>query len=95
VCSSYLCFYDRRQDPTNFLIGRYCAKSITGTSFAPSVKKSMTQYMSVASQDLLIASGYQGDYDSLASDSLRLTTGFIGGYFDNSLGNQDMKAHKN
>jgi hypothetical protein len=90
-----VCFYDRRKDPSNFLIERYCAKSTTATSFSPSVKKSTAQYMSNAGQDFVIAAGYQGDYDSLASDATKTLTGFIGGYFDNSLGNQDMKATKN
>lgn len=81
-----ICFYDRRNDPYNFLIDRYCASSprgglwtnrrITFKSFAPLV-----------GEDILVAPDYMGDYDTLASDFLDRHSGFVGGYGNNSQGN--------
>ena len=62
------CFYDRRNDPENFFIERFCAvsndagatwknKRITERSFAP-----------FHATDRFINPTYMGDYDSLAGD---------------------------
>lgn len=89
-----VCFYDRRRDPSNFLIDRECAFSKNaGTSWS---NKKITQksFPAVPGQDVLFDPLYMGDYDSLASDFTRTNSGFIGAWGDNSLGNPDVKAEK-
>jgi hypothetical protein len=85
-----VCFYDRRLDSENFLIDRECANSqdagrtwsnhrVTKESFAPSI-----------AADLLVNPLYMGDYDTVAVDSTRRSSGFLGAYGDNTRGNPDV-----
>jgi hypothetical protein len=88
-----VCFYDRRRDPANFLIDRECAKSLNGGATFTNVKKTIANFPSTSSQDFVIATGYQGDYDTLVGDWLKVFSGFRGAYNDHALGNQDVKVH--
>jgi hypothetical protein len=89
-----VCFYDRRLDSANFLIDRECANSqdggrtwrnhrVTTESFAPSI-----------AADLLINPVYMGDYDTVAVDSTRRSSGFLGAYGDNTRGNPDVQISR-
>jgi hypothetical protein len=86
------CFYDRRENPHNFAIDRFCATSddagetwdnqrVTGNSFAP-----------VPAQDLFVNPVYMGDYDTLASDFTGRGSGFFGAWGDNAAGNPDVRG---
>ncbi|MBI2883747.1 MAG: exo-alpha-sialidase [Candidatus Methylomirabilis oxyfera] len=89
-----VCFYDRRRDPNNFFIDRECAFSKdAGTSWS---NKRITKknFPAIPGQDVLLNPLYMGDYDGLASDFTKTTSGFIGAWGDNSLGNPDVKAEK-
>jgi hypothetical protein len=87
------CFYDRRNDPENFFIERFCAvsndagatwknKRITERSFAP-----------FHATDRFINPTYMGDYDSLAGDFTQSRKGFIGAFqVIDKRGNPDVDA---
>jgi hypothetical protein len=85
-----ICFYDRRNDPNNFRIDRYCASSRNGTSWA-NKRITILQFPTVVSQDVLVAPDYMGDYDTLASDVLDNHAGFVGGFASNLTGNPVVK----
>ncbi len=50
-----ICFYDRRRDPNNFLIDRYCASSINGGKSWTNTKITPTNFSSLVGQDVLVA----------------------------------------
>ncbi|CBE67408.1 MAG: exo-alpha-sialidase [Candidatus Methylomirabilis oxygeniifera] len=89
-----VCFYDRRRDPSNFLIDWECASSKDAGISWKNKKMTKKNFPAVPSQDLLLNSRYMGDYDGLASDFTKTNSGFIGAWGDNSLGNPDIKAGK-
>lgn len=80
-----ICFYDRRRDPNNFLIDRYCANSRNSVIWQ-NRKITRLNFPSVVGQDVMLPPDYMGDYDTLASDSTNTYAGFVGGYADNSEG---------
>lgn len=89
-----VCFYDRRRDPSNFLIDWECASSKDAGISWKNKKITKNNFSAVPSQDLLLNSRYMGDYDGLASDFTKTNGGFIGAWGDNSLGNPDVKVDK-
>ena len=89
-----ICFYDRRNDPRNFAIGRTCAVSTNAGSRWSETPVATDGWPSVVGQDLLIDPTYMGDYDSLASDFLNKSGGFIGAFGENSQGEPNVRAKK-
>ena len=90
-----MCWYDRRGDPNNFLIARWCATSKDGgVKWKKNKAKQKKGWAAVPAQDLLINPVYMGDYDSLASDSTNKKPGFIGAFAENTKGNPDINAVK-
>ena len=85
-----ICFYDRRRDPNNFLIDRYCAASINGGKSWTNTKVTPTNFPSVVGQDVLVAFDYMGDYDTLAADSIGQSAGFMDSYSSNVAGNPNV-----
>jgi len=81
-----ICFYDRRNDPDNFRIDRYCASSHNGKTWS-NKRITLMPFPAVVGQDVLMAPDYMGDYDTLASDALDRHAGFVGGYASNLTGN--------
>ena len=81
-----ICFYDRRNDPANFRIDRYCASSHNGTNWT-NIRITLMSFPTIVGQDVLMAPDYMGDYDTLASDTLDLHSGFLGGFAANHSGN--------
>jgi hypothetical protein len=81
-----ICFYDRRNDPANFLIDRYCASSHNGAVWSNS-RITFIHFPTIVGQDVLVAPDYMGDYDTLTSDRLDRHPGFVGGYTSNLAGN--------
>jgi hypothetical protein len=88
-----ICFYDRRNDPLSFLIGRYCAVSFNGKNWAnfPIDPKGGP---SVVNQDDFALPDWQGDYETLAADGLGIIPGFLGGYTDSSAGYQNIRRNR-
>jgi hypothetical protein len=89
-----VCFYDRRHDPRNFLIDRFCARSTDAGSSWSNWQVTSKSFAAVHAQDTLLNPVYMGDYDSLASDFTRANGDFIGAFEDNSRGNPDIKANR-
>jgi hypothetical protein len=89
-----VCFYDRRNDPHNFLIDRSCARSTDAGGSWSNLQVTHRSFAAVPAQDLLINPVYMGDYDSLASDFTGANGNFVGAFGDNSRGNPDVKANK-
>lgn len=89
-----VCFYDRRRDPSNFLIDRECAFSKNAGISWSNKKITKDNFPAVPNQDVFVDPLYMGDYDSLASDFTNTNGGFVGAWGDNSLGNPDVKAGK-
>ena len=88
-----VCFYDRRNDPNNFLIDRYCASSTNGTTFT-NTRITPKNFPSMVGQDALIAPNYMGDYDTLASDTMNSVSGFRGAFANNVGGAPNVQANK-
>lgn len=89
-----VCFYDRRNDPNNFLIDRFCATSTNAGASWSNKKITNAKFPSLPCQDFILVCDYMGDYDSLAADFTKVNSGFIGAWGDNSKGNPDVKATK-
>jgi hypothetical protein len=91
-----VCFYDRRNDVTNnFMIDRYCANSTDGgVTFSTNTRITGKSFLSVVGQDQLLFPTYMGDYDTLASDTLDLSSNFRGGYADNITGAPNVQETK-
>ena len=82
-----VCWYDRRNDLTNFKVDPYCADSFNaGTTFtapatpATSGRMSPASFSPIHGTDELVNATYLGDYDTVASDALKTTPGFIGAF---------------
>jgi hypothetical protein len=86
-----ICFYDRRRDPDNFRIDRFCASSSDGITWN-NVRITYYPFPPIVGQDLLLAPDYMGDYDTLTSDALNHHTGFVGGFGCNLSGNAIVKT---
>ncbi len=84
------CWYDRRNDPSNFLIDRYCGRSTNGGASWSNLRKTTASFPATIGQDGFWNS-FDG-YDTIASDALRLTPGFRGAYTDDARGNPDVKS---
>ena len=86
------CWYDRRSDPENFGVERYCATSPDGFSWTDS-KVLVAGFAPVHGIDGLINPVYMGDYDGVTSDSTKANPGFIGAFeVMGSKANPDVKA---
>jgi hypothetical protein len=89
-----VCYYDRRNDPSNTVIDRYC--SVSGNHGASWVEQrvSSSNWIPMHDADLLINTAYIGDYDALTSDFLLGNDGFFGSFEIQSAGNPDVYARK-
>lgn len=86
-----VCWYDRRRDPNNFLIDRFCGESTNGGASWTNTKLTPLNYASVVNQDLLIARNYMGDYDQITAQTTGAkTSGFLGAFVNTHRGNQNV-----
>jgi hypothetical protein len=88
-----VCFYDRRNDPLNFLIDRYCANSTDGGATWTNTRITARNFSSVVAQDVLLVTNYMGDYDAMAPDTLAINAGFIDSFAANSSGYPRVRAN--
>ena len=88
-----ICFYDRRRDPNNFLIDRYCAASTNNGKSWTNTKITPTNFSALVGQDVLVAPDYMGDYDTVAVDSIGQSGGFIDSYSSNTAGNPNVMTN--
>jgi len=90
-----ICWYDRRNDPQNFQIERFCGESRNGGNDWGNFRVPITPFSPIHRQDFLINPAYMGDYDGLASDFTGKSKGFIGAFEWMSSGmNPDVKAYR-
>jgi hypothetical protein len=89
-----VCYYDRRNDPSNTVIDRYC--SVSGNHGASWVEQrvSSSNWIPMHDADMLINTAYIGDYDAITSDFLLGNEGFFGSFEIQSAGNPDVYARK-
>lgn len=72
-----VCYYDRRNDPNNLLIDRYCSRSTDHGATWVDYKKTSTSFLS-ANYDAV--TGGFGDYDTTVNDFTGANPGVIGGF---------------
>jgi hypothetical protein len=89
-----ICYYDRRNDPSNTIIDRYCSTSSNHGASWVEQRVSSSNWTPVHDADLLINTAYIGDYDAITSDFLLGNTGFFGSFEIQSGGNPDVYARK-
>lgn len=89
-----VCYYDRREDPNNTLIDRYCSVSTNGGATWTEQQVSSSGWLPLHSSDQVINSVYIGDYDALTSDFLLGSSGFFGTFEIQINGNPDVFAKK-
>ncbi len=89
-----ICWYDRRNDPRNLQIERFCAESKNGKEWN-NLRVPISPFAPIHRLDFGIAINYMGDYDGLTSDFTGKTTGFIGAFEWMSSGmNPDVKSYR-
>jgi hypothetical protein len=94
-----VCFYDRRRDSFNFLFDRFCAASTDAARTWTNTQQTTNRSAPIHAADGFINPFYLGDYDGLASDFEKTSSGFIGAFqITNSTGvfvpNPDVVATK-
>jgi hypothetical protein len=87
------CWYDRRNDPANFLVDRYCGRSTNGGVTWTNSRITPTSFVVTTGQDAFSPSSFLENSDTLATDFLKMNLGFKGAYSDSSLGNPDLKLN--
>jgi hypothetical protein len=88
-----VCWYDRRNDPRNFRIERYCSASSNGGARWSETRVRNTAFAPIHRLDFLVNPAYLGDYDGLTSDFSGKSHGFLGAFEVMSSGmNPDVKA---
>ena len=86
------CWYDRRNDDSNFVIERYCGTSANGLTWT-NHRIPVPGFAPVHTTDNLLRSAYMGDYDVVATDFLQTSPGFVSAFqVMNDKANPDVKA---
>lgn len=75
-----VCWYDRRNDPLNLLVDRFCGTSADGGTTFSNVRVTTSSWAPIHGTDDIINPFYLGDYDTVASDATLSTPGFIGAF---------------
>jgi hypothetical protein len=89
-----VCYYDRREDPGNTVIDRFCSVSHNGGSSWNEQRVSHSNWLPVHAADQIVNLVYMGDYDALTSDFLLQNDGFFGTFEIITNGNPDVFAKK-
>jgi hypothetical protein len=75
-----VCYYDRRNDPNNIAVDRFCSVSTDHASSFTDQQVTLSSWMPFHATDRLINLVYMGDYDALTTDSTRANPGFFGAF---------------
>jgi hypothetical protein len=75
-----VCFYDRRRDRLNFLFDRFCAASTDAGRTWANTRQTTNGSAPIHATDGFLNPFYLGDYDGLASDFEKASSGFIGAF---------------
>lgn len=89
-----VCYYDRRSDPANTVIDRFCSVSRNRGASWTEQRVSNANWLPLHAADGLINLTYIGDYDALTSDFLLRNDGFFGTFEIQTNGNPDVFAKK-
>jgi hypothetical protein len=89
-----VCYYDRREDPNNTVIDRYCSVSTNLGATWTEQQVSSSSWLPLHFSDQVINPTYIGDYDALTSDFLLESGGFFGTFEIQTNGNPDIFAKK-
>lgn len=89
-----VCYYDRRSDPENTVIDRFCSVSHNHGASWTEQRVSNSNWLPMQSTDQLIVPTYIGDYDALTSDFLLQNDGFFGSFEIQTNGNPDVFGKK-
>jgi hypothetical protein len=87
-----LCYYDRRTDPLNLTIDRFCSVSANRGASWREQRVSFSNWVPAHGTDGVVNPSYIGDYDALTSDFLQRHAGFFGAFEVQSNGNPDVVA---
>jgi hypothetical protein len=88
------CYYDRRQNPNNLRIDRYCSVSEDGGSSWEEEQASEFGWTPAHAADGVINPSYIGDYDAVSSDFLLQRNGFFSSYEVQFNGNPDVLGYQ-
>ena len=87
------CFYDRRRDPANFLIDRFCAVSTDRGHNWTNHRQTMRSFLPIHATDAFVNPVYMGDYDTLTGEFTLGLDGFVGAYsVIGPIANPDVKS---
>jgi hypothetical protein len=75
-----VCWYDRRDDPLNYKVSRYCGVSRDHGTAWKNARVDPRIWPPIHATDAFINPFYLGDYDTVASDQTQGLTGFQGAY---------------
>lgn len=89
-----VCYYDRRANPANTVIDRYCSVSVDRGRSWVEQRVSASNWLPIHGADALINPSYMGDYDALTSDALGINGGFLGAFEIENQGNPDVFAKR-
>ena len=86
-----VCYYDRRNDPTNLAIDRYCSLSVNHGSTWQDMRASGPAWLPFQA-DFFVHD--LGEYDALTSDFLLQNSGFFGAFVIEEDGNPNIVGRK-
>ena len=89
-----VCYYDRRNDPGNTIIDRFCSVSHNHGASWNEQRVSNSDWLPLHASDAVINLFYIGDYDALTSDFLLRNDGFFGTFEIQNNGNPDVVGKK-
>jgi hypothetical protein len=75
-----VCYYDRRNDPNNIAVDRFCSVSADHASSFTDQQVTLSSFMPFHATDQLLNLFYMGDYDGLTTDATRANQGFFGAF---------------
>jgi hypothetical protein len=83
-----VCWYDRREDPLDYQVTRFCGTSTDHAERWNNLRVDPSIWPPIHDTDVLIVPDYLGDYDTVATDSLKTLPGFQGAYGNVTLHSQ-------
>lgn len=75
-----VCWYDRRNDPLNYKVQRFCGDSFDAGASFTNIPMNPTPFAPIHATDDQVNPFYLGDYDTVSSDGFLSTAGFIGAF---------------
>jgi hypothetical protein len=75
-----VCWYDRREDPSNYEVDRFCGESTDAGESFTNTRITPEGFPAIHGTDDQVNPQYMGDYDTAASDGLKATSGFTGAF---------------